>query len=240
MVPLLAVFSVLTVAAAIHAATGFGFALIAVPLVALVADVRTAVVGVAVAGVLLSWGTARVERAHVRWRTVGGLLLAGVAGMPLGLLLLRGLTERALEALVAVSVLACTVLVWRRPVLRGGRPAVIAAGFLSGVLATATGTNGPPLAAVFSGLGMGPREFRANFAAYFSVSGGLTLLAYAIAGDLSRPVWLIGAVGLAAIPLGWWLGDQVFRRFDAVRFRRAVLTMLVVTSAVTVMRAVTA
>jgi hypothetical protein len=96
---------------------------------------------------------------------------------------------------------------------------------VSGVTATETGPNGPPLAAVFSTRGPGSREFLANLAASFSVSGALTLLAYAIAGDLGGPVWTIGVVGLAAIPLCWWLGNQVVPRLDTVRFRRTVLIL---------------
>jgi uncharacterized protein len=236
-VAIVAIFAILATAAAVQAVTAFGFALLAVPLLAQTDDVPTAVVGVGVAGVLMNFATVRIDRAHIRWRPVVGLLAAATVGMPFGLLLLRGLSERALGVLVAAAVLGCALIVWLRPTLRGGWLAVASAGVFAGVLATATGTNGPPLVAVFLGMGFTPAEVRASLAGYFSVSGVLSVVAFATAGELTRPVWLIGAVGLVAVPLGWWLGNRLFRRFDPLRFRRAVLAMLVLTSVMTVTRA---
>jgi uncharacterized membrane protein YfcA len=232
-----ATFAVLATAAAVQAASGFGFALVAVPFLALVIDPHTAVVGAAVASVPLNLGAVRRRFGDVRWRLVGGLLLAAATGLPVGLVLLRTLDDRALTLLVAGTVLSCTILVWRRLALRG-RVAVVAGGVVAGVLTTATGTNGPPLAAVFAGLGLEPREFRASFGAYFAVSGVLTLAAYGVAGELTGEAWQVGAVGLVALPVGWFLGDRVFRRLDPVRFRRAVLAVLVTSAAVTAMRVV--
>lgn len=236
---LVVTFAALAAAAATQAASGFGFALLAVPLLTLTHDVRTAVVGAGVAGVLLNVESVRRDHRHVRWRTVAALLVTAVIGMPFGLVLLRSLDERTLTIVVAVTVLGCTYLVWRQPVLSGGRAVVAAGGLAAGVLSTATGTNGPPLVAVLSGLDLDPCEFRASLAAYFSATGVLGVLAFGLAGQLTRPAWLIGAVGMTAVPFGWLLGDLAFRRLDATRFRHVVLVMLVVTSAITIMKAAT-
>ncbi len=84
------IFAALAVAAAVHAATGFGFALVAVPLLALAADVPTAVVAVGIAGVLLNLGTVGHGWAHVSRPTVAGLLATAIVGVPVGLLLANG------------------------------------------------------------------------------------------------------------------------------------------------------
>jgi uncharacterized membrane protein YfcA len=235
----IATFAALTAAAAVQAASGFGFALVAVPTLGLFTDIRAAVVGTAVASMLLNVGTIRSGFDHVRWRLVGTLLLIAAAGMPFGVILLRSLDNRALSLLVAVAVLGCTALVWLRPTVRGW-VAIACGGLLAGVLSTATGTNGPPLAAVFAGVGLNPAEFRASFGAYFAVSGGLTLTAYGVAGELTQTAWLVGAVGVVALPVGWFLGDRLFRRLDATHFRRAVLVVLIASSVVTAMRVVNA
>ena len=232
-----ATFAVLATAAAVTAVSGFGFALVAIPPLALLSDARTAVVGAGVASVFLNVGMVQQGFRDVRWRVVGGLLLVAVVGMPVGLVLLKVLDDRGLGLLVAGSVLGCTIIVWLAPVVRG-RWAVAAGGLLAGVLTTATGTNGPPLAAVFAGLGLTPAQFRASFGAYFAVSGGLTLAAYGVTGELTGATLRVGAVGLVAMPIGWVLGDRLFRRLDPANFRRAVLAVLMASSAVTAMRAV--
>src|SRR5262245_36670150 len=132
---LIAAFAILLVASFAQAVTGFGFALVAVPLLALATDPRRAVVA---AGLVSMGGTVLAvvrERAHVRWRTVAGLLACALAGVPLGLLALRLASARVLTALIAIGVLACTVLVWREVRLRDPGPATVAAvGVMVGAL----------------------------------------------------------------------------------------------------------
>src|SRR5262249_48669811 len=77
----LAAFLVVGAAAGVQATTGFGFSLLAVPLLAAATDPRTSVVGSSIVALLLASVTAFHDRSAVRWRTVGGTLLAAPAGM---------------------------------------------------------------------------------------------------------------------------------------------------------------
>jgi uncharacterized protein len=237
---LLAAFLIVLVAALAQAVTGFGFALVAVPLLALATDPRTAVVAAGLAG-LGATGLALVrERAHVQWRTTGWLLGCASAGLPVGLIVLRLAPERILTALIAVCVLACTLLVWRRGRLRRPGPVTVGAvGVLVGVLSTSTGTTGPPLVAAFQAMGYDARTFRATLAAVFSGTGVVSVAGFLAVGLVDARVTWLGLVGLPAVGLGWFLGDRLFARIDAVRFRRVILVALLATAAVTLARAVT-
>ena len=109
-----------------------------------------------------------------------------------------------------------------------------------GLLATlvAAALLGAAVASVlFAGL-IETREFRAGFGAYFAVGGALTPTAYGVAGELTGEAWRIGAVGLGAHPVGWFVGDQTFRWLNSAHFRRAVLAALVSSAVVTAMRVV--
>jgi hypothetical protein len=234
---LLAAFVIVLLAAATQAVTGFGFALVAVPLLALATDARTAVVTTSLSGVLLTLGAATRERGHVRWRTASGVLAASMIGMPIGLLVLLTAPARLLAGLIAAVVLACTALVWRGVRLGTGPLAVAAAGLVSGVLATATGMNGPPLVATFRGMGFDPRTFRATLAAVFAVSGVVGFAGFGLTGQIDTNAIALAAAGIPGVALGWWAGNWAFARIDAERFRRIVLYALVATSAVTLARA---
>lgn len=235
---LLPAFMIIGVAAAAQAITGFGFALLAVPLLALVMHVDTAVVGGSLASLALTAGTAVRERHHVRWRTT--VMVSGVAilGLPLGLFILEVFTDRALGALVGVAVLVSTLIVWRRPRLGGGWPTLTGVGLLVGVLTTATGTNGPPLVAAFQSMGYPPRAFRATIAAIFTVCGVASVAFFVAGREVTAPVVAVTLIGLPSAAIGWWTGDRLFHRIDAVRFRRVVLIALVIASMVTLARAV--
>jgi uncharacterized protein len=230
-------FVIILAGAAAQAATGFGFSLVAVPLLAATTDPRSAVVGVSLVSPLLTVAMTVRERASVRWRTTALLLGAALLGIPLGLLLLRGAPERVLTALIAVVALACTLLVWRGLRLGGGIPTVGVVGVLTGVLSTSTGTSGPPVVAAFQAMGYDRHTFRATLAAVFTGTGAASLLGFVLAGQVRPTAVGMGLAGLPAVALGWWLGNRIFARIDPVWFRRVVLIGLALSSAVTLTRA---
>jgi uncharacterized membrane protein YfcA len=108
---------------------------------------------------------------------------------------------------------------------------------VSGVLSTSTGTNGPPLVAAFQAMGYDPRNFRATLAAVFFGSGVLGMAAFAVAGQITRPVLQVALVGAPAGALGWFAGNTLFVRIDGTRFRHVVLAGLVASSLISVIRA---
>jgi uncharacterized protein len=237
MLSLAAVCLIVFAAAAVQAITGFGYALVAVPLLTVIVDPPTAVVGSALAGLWLSVVVTARERMHVRWRPALTLVGTSVLGMPIGLVLLAVLSDRALRLLIAAVVLLCTVQVWRAVRLPEHPAVVVGAGLVSGVLSTSTGTNGPPLVAAFQAMGYDPRNFRATLAAVFVGSGVLGIAGFAAAGQITRPVVLLALVGAPAAAVGWFAGNTLFVRIDGTRFRHVVLTGLVISSLISTIRA---
>lgn len=227
MVTLLAVFGIVLLGAVAQGASGFGFALVCVPLLTVATDPRTAVVVCALSGLGLTLTAAVRERAYARWRVAGWLTAAALAGLPLGLLILVSASERLLGVLIAVVVLACAGLVWSGVRIRAGAAGIGAIGIVVGVLTAATGTNGPPLVAVFHSLGYDPRTFRATLAATFTGTGVLGLAGFLATGQVDGGSLRLASVALPAVGLGWWVGNLVFARLDPVMFRRIVLAGLV-------------
>lgn len=229
-------FVIFAVSAAAQAVTGFGFALIAVSLLAVVTDIETTVVSSAMASLVLTGAAMIRERAQVDWRSVVRITVPAAIGLPLGLVILETFSDTELRVLVAVIVLASTWIVWRRPRIGGGWPTLIAIGLLTGVLTTSTGTNGPPLVASFQSLGLAPRPFRATLATIFTLLGAASVILFVRGGAVGTVSVTLALVGLPAVVMGWWAGDHVFRRISADRFRATVLIALVITSAVTLVR----
>jgi hypothetical protein len=61
---------------------------------------------------------------------------------------------------------------------------------------------------------------------------------FAYAHQLTGTTLWVTVAALPGATLGWWTGDHVFRRIDAERFRLVVLGALVITSIITLVRAV--
>src|SRR5215510_14219908 len=90
------VFGVVAVAAAAQAVSGFGSALIATPIVAILVGPHEAVVGLTMVSIVLVSMLALRSRGHVDGPIVLTVTAAAIVGMPIGLLVLkRGTTERS-------------------------------------------------------------------------------------------------------------------------------------------------
>ncbi len=232
LVPALCAAAIFVLAASAQAATGFGLALVAVPLLALVVDPVAAVVATTTVGMVLTGVTATRESAHIDRATASTLAWTGIVGMPIGLLALILLPPDQLVLLVAAVLLVLVVVLANNVRVPITRPTLWTAGAMSGALLTATGMNGPPLVVALDGARMSPRRFRATLQVTFCVQDVVAVLGFALIGKLSVLAFAITAGGLAGVPIGWWLGDRAFRAIAEQTFRRLVLTGLVCTALV--------
>lgn len=218
--------AIFVVAALAQAVTGFGSALVAVPLLALVADPVTAVVVATTVSLVLSSGAACRERDHVDGRQARILTLTGVLAMPAGLLALQLLDASLLTAGIAAVMLVMVVLVASGArVPERGLPV---AGLASGALLTSTGMNGPPL--VMALVASEPVRYRATLQAVFAGQDLVAVAAFLVLGLLDGGTALLVAAGVLGLPLGWRVGDVVFHRIPASRLRHVVVVGLVLTA----------
>ena len=206
--------------------SGFGSALVAVPLIALVVDPVVAVVAVtAVSAVIAGSGAVR-ERRHADVRVARRLLVTGLLGMPLGLAVLALAPAAALTALMAVSLVVAIVLVGAGVRIPAGHGPADACGMLSGVLLTSTGMNGPPLVVAADAHCPEPRRLRGTLQIVLFGQDTAAVLGFLALGRLSSAALVVAVVGVVVSPMGWWLGDRVFHRLDARAFRRVLLAGL--------------
>lgn len=237
------VFVVLTLAALIRITAGFGFALAAVPPLALLLDPVTAVVVAATLAVPLNLWVALRDRAHVDRRAALLLLVCALAGVPFGLWALNVLSEQVLLVLIAATVVLGTVLVWRRVRIPGGMGAVAGMSALSGAAFASTAIDGPLMVAGLQGSRLAelePRVQRATLAVTFSATSVATLVGFGFGGQLTPQVGGLLVVGAPALLIGTLVGENLFRRLNAELFRRTVLVLLAVSSVSMVTRVVTA
>jgi uncharacterized membrane protein YfcA len=157
------VVAVLFCATLVRSAFGFGEALIAVPLLALALPVETAapvavMVSITVAAIVVAQDWRDVQVPITVW-----LVLSSMAGIPLGLLLLRTVSEPIVKGALGVIVgaFATASLLNRGSYALKNDRLVWLFGVAAGILGGAYGMNGPPLV-VYGALrrwspGCGPR-----------------------------------------------------------------------------------
>lgn len=224
--------AVYALAAVAQAVTGFGSALVAVPLLAFVVDPTNAVVATTiVSGVLSAWSF-RTERPYADGPALRTLVLSGAVGIPFGLFLLVVLGAGVLRLLIGSVVLVLVVLLAAGRRLPSGRGALRVAGTSSGALLSSTGLNGPPLVLVLAG--HQPRVARATLQGVFAVQDLIAVAGFACLGRLSGTAAGLAVAGVVVVPLGWWIGDRLFHRLRPVHARWIVLAGLAVSGGLTV------
>jgi uncharacterized membrane protein YfcA len=217
---LLTVLGVLFLATFIRSAFGFGEALVAVPLLALVMPVEVAaplavLVSITVAGVVVAQ-----DWRHVHLRSAGRLSLSSLVGTPLGLLLLVAVPEGIVKAILAVLIIAfstdCLVRP-KEPKLNDDRLSWFF-GFIAGVLGGAYGMNGPPLVVYGSLRGWSPQHFRATLQGYFLPASLSGMAGYWLAGLWTPAVTHHYLTALPVVAVAIVLGRAANRRMAGRSF----------------------
>lgn len=224
-------------AAWVRGYAGFGLPAILISAGALVVNPLRLVAVAILADLLMGGQMWRSVRGSIDWRVAGGLFLGALAGLPLGLWLLTGLSEQAMRLTVAAWVLGAGLLLLRGWQLRArGGWVVLGTGIVSGG-ANAAGVGGLPVVAMLAAQPIPPRVFRATLVAYFVLLDLWTLPLLWLWGlfdadTLRALVWIA-----PAIVLGTWAGGRRFGAAAPQDFRRFAIVALIGLAILGILRA---
>jgi uncharacterized protein len=224
-----AILAVLFFATFIRSALGFGEALVAVPLLALLLPVQVAAPLAVLVSITVALIVVIQDWRNVHVRSAGWLVASTLFGIPLGLLMLKTVSESIVKSILGsvIIVFALYSLAGRKPKLDGDRLAPVF-GFTAGILGGAYGMNGPPL--VIYGLlrRWQPAKFRATLQGYFLIASMVGMAGYALTGLWTRTVSTYFALSFPLALLAIYLGHVLHHRMSSARFLLAVNLGLVV------------
>ena len=227
----LLLFSIVFLAALLQTTSGFGFALMAMPLVALVIGVKAAAPLVALVGWTLYAVNLVRYRRSVERRVVLPLAVAVALGVPFGVWALNNLDEDIVKSALGVILIAYALYSLWRPQAAPLRSELWAwpAGFLAGVLGGAFNTPGPPVI-IYGNLRQWSRNlFRSTLQALFLFSSSLVILSHIAAGNLTAATIPTYLLLVPALLLGVWVGSIIDRRISNERFRLLVIVLILAT-----------
>jgi len=214
-------------AAVVQSVSGFGFALMAVPLAAIAINLTTAVIAVSIASVInVSMLVLRNYKDIDRGLAVR-FNVPALFGMPFGLVVLATVEQQRLKVVLGVLIIIATLALMRGAGSVAARAWIdVVAGAISGVLAASTGTNGPPLVLAAQMRKLSPDVFRATMSFTFVVSGPLSLIFFAFGGYFSwSAVWL-AAGSIPLLIIGQVIGLRVRPLINGQQFARFVYLLL--------------
>ncbi len=208
---------------------GFGDALLAMPLLALIIGVPTAtplVAFVSMTTVILvlitSWQDIDIRAAR-------HLILASFFGIPIGLWFLKGLSEPLITAILGVILILSSIYQLCKPVIHPPRRQEYAYlfGFIAGILGGAYNTNGPPIVIYGTLQRWTPIRFRATLQGYFFPTGIFILVGHGVSGLWTREVLHLYVSSLPLIALAFLLGARFSHALPPRSFERAIYVFLI-------------
>ena len=214
---------------ACHSATGFGFVLVAGPLVVAALPPEEAITSLLALGLLASSLTLLTEARMPSplWREAGQILAWGAGGALAGAYLLAQLDTTALQLLVTVTVLG--TLLSRRTLGKGSDPflRLPVVGVTAGVLTTTTSANGPPLLLYLLGHRVEAAQMRDTLSVLFIGFAIVGLVALAVgAADVVLPDGDVAAAMVAAAGAGHVAGRPLFARLAEGHYEQVVTALL--------------
>ena len=230
---LILTFGLVTACATVQGATGFGFNILVVPLLVLFIDPKVVVPTIILQNVLLdcavlvaSWRFANPCRIWV-------LVLAGIAGTPVGVVLLRFVDPDPLRVVIGLAVMlsGAAMLLGVRRTLKSEHLASAIAGFAGGSMNGLVGMAGPPVILLMANQAVEPREFRANIVTYFTVITFFAAASLWAGGQFTHDVMVLSLAIIPGTTLGVLAGIRLHSRVPIELFLRVSLALVILAGA---------
>lgn len=194
-----------------------------------------------IAGQLL---TIRASLPGLDLRRAAPMIIAGVAGVPVGIALLPLIDPARFSIGVGLLLCAwCPAMLFSRSLptvhlrsVRANRAADAVAGAIGGLMGGLAGLSGPAPTLWCTLRGGARDEQRATIQAFLLAVQFVGLVAYAATGFLTPAVWRLAAWTVPCVLLPALCGAMVYRRMNSDTFRRMVLALLALTGLLLVVR----
>jgi uncharacterized membrane protein YfcA len=216
-------------------AFGGGFAIVGIPLLAIVMDPVTAGGLLAPLFVAMDLYALRYWKPSTWSKPDLVLLLPGlVVGIGLGYLLFRVLDHRAIAIVMAATTLVFVGLWFRKGatvmIRPRSTPKAVASGLASGISTMVAHSGGPPLAMYLLPLGLSKEVYAGTTSLFFTVGNIIKVAPWLVLVKPTGNVWILMAICLIAIPAGVRVGWRLHARLDQRQLYRACYGLLVVTA----------
>ncbi|GDX20173.1 hypothetical protein LBMAG07_10940 [Actinomycetes bacterium] len=223
----IAVAIVVLLTACTQAVVGFGFALLAVPVMMQIVGLQRAVILASLIGTANNVFQYQDLKHNQDKQQVKRFLLASCVGAPFGLVAFIYANQQVLKILLGIGVLFGVLLLARGRDLTHAHVSLDwSMGVISGFLLTSTSTNGPPLVFAMQARKSDPQVFRSTLNMVFLVSGIYGLVLFAAFGEIAlSEIWISLAL-LPSMIAGVYAGRLIRSRVDPDRFRMLVLILL--------------
>lgn len=228
MLETLSIAAIVLAAGLLQGLTGFGFVLIALPLLGFFIPIKTIIPLVCLLALFISLFLSIQLRQSIKLTHIGALLLATLPGIPLGVYLLKEVPAEYLAISLGLLMMVFTAYqLFARPTPRElGRLITSVAGFTSGILAGSIGAGGPPVIIYSTLQPWSKDEAKSTMACFFLISGGLVCVTHAFTGLVTQQVLHHLVISFPALIVGIGIGTKLYKHISDNSFRKLAFVLV--------------
>ncbi len=216
------IFCVILLAAVLKGLTGFGFALLAMPLLIFIFPVKLIIPLLTFFNLFSS--TMIVLKRPAERSGIRALILPawGVVGLVPGVLFLHLVEEQTLRifAGIMLSLLALAFLLGYRYNIRKPARATMISGMISGFLGGSISVSGPPLAFFLTSMNTSNENFRNKFAWFNVFNASIALVGYYTADLIVPQNMKMALYLLPVLVIGTIIGQRLSSKVPVALFRK--------------------
>lgn len=222
----------------IQSLTGFGLSIIATPFFIMVYDTKQVILILKLICVVINIFFAFMIRKNIDMRFLWTLFIVSLLGQPIGLFIFQNAPNHILQIFISLIILGFLIIMrLKHQKIDETSKRTATAGFLSGILNTATGMGGPPLVIYLAAVQRDRSSMRATCVAFFALTNASTLITFLL-GDTDFTFALEQVIYLLPFCfIGLWLGNKLFPYLSQKMFNRLIFVMLLFSSLYTLYRA---
>ena len=209
--------------------TGFGSALVMLPMLTLILDVKTVVPLVILLGICINVILSLRVGRYIMWKRIRVLFIASIPGICCGVSILRAASANILQMIIGLVLIVFPAYLmfkgipdrdlapgWSWPV-----------GFLSGVLSGSISAGGPPVIVYTAMQPWGKIPIKSTLVGFFLLTSLAAGAVQAGNGLMTARVLHLLAAGLPAVVTGVLAGSWLFEKVNSERYRNALYFLLI-------------
>ena len=232
----------LFVGATVLSTIGFGIGMTTIPVLLFVLEPQTVIVVVNSISLVLFVMIVYQNREELPVRSVGPWALAGLVGVPFGVLVLKGSDAGLLKITITALTIVLTLVVAFnvRARIPSGLVVGLVVAFVVSVTLNALGIGGPIMALYMLTQNWSRNAVRGALSLYFLFVEAAGVVGYGIAGLLTTERIALILIAVVPVTLGFLLATYLVRRMNDVVFRRATVVAIIGMSGLVLAREIAA
>src|SRR3989344_35056 len=222
----------------LQALTGFGIALIVVPISLLILDKTIVVVALVIVSIVLNGFLIKQIKIAPDKQLLYPLIISSAFGIPLGIWILSVVPINIMKIIVSILSIIFSIIFYKTKIILPKTKILgIVIGWLSGILQTSIGMSGPPVVLLLSNFYKNKDDLRKNLVSFFFFMNIIALLFFLLSSTKIYKGILYGIYVLPMVLIGAYIGNKIVKHVPQNIFRLLTFALVGLTGLYTLFTA---